>query len=148
MQARATILAGFITYYLRLETDKERDEYKMRISNIFAMHNQSRDKQQIEEIVKMKSFTESIGSDFLVALVPIFPRSTNSFDKYPINDLHEDLSKNLSVNAIETVDLFNAFLDSGAPIDQVSRDIWHLNEMGHQTVGLEFYRLLLDGSGQ
>ena len=101
----------------------------------------------IEEIVKMKSFTESIGADFLVALVPIFPRSTNSFDNYPINDLHEDFSKNLSVNAIETVDLLNAFLDSGAPIDQVSRDIWHLNEMGHQTVGLEFYRILLDGSG-
>lgn len=83
--------------------------------------------------------------DFRVALIPAFPRHT--FEDYPLAQLHEEMKAWLLENDVSVLDFLGPFVEQQRPPRAFARDIYHLNEEGHQFVASGLAETLLSPSG-
>lgn len=85
-----------------------------------------------ENILAMKSLSEEEGIEFHVGILPVFPESHATFERYPLSDVSEKIEDFLSQHDISYSDLYSPFVESGNPLRYYADDIWHPNERGHR----------------
>ncbi|MBL8379241.1 MAG: SGNH/GDSL hydrolase family protein [Burkholderiales bacterium] len=100
----------------------------------------------LADIASMRDAAHRAGAAFQIFVVPVFrddrvsmtgriwSHKIESFEVYPLVDLHRKIASALAQKDLPSFDLLPKFVASGGrPID-FSGDIWHLNERGHELV--------------
>jgi lysophospholipase L1-like esterase len=96
-------------------------------------------------ILDMREIIERSGSSFQVVIVPIFPAPPATFNNYPLLDMHEEIGMFLKENGIRSLDLYEAFAESGELPGYYSSDVWHPNAKGSRLIaGQLISSVLLD----
>jgi lysophospholipase L1-like esterase len=95
----------------------------------------------IERILETSNVLTERGAKLLVVLLPIFPEQ--GFADYPIGHMHKELATTLGQSGIPVLDLLHSPLTQGASPRTYARDIWHLNEQGHELVASLLAKALL-----
>lgn len=86
----------------------------------------------LQALLDTRVMLEHAGVDFQLLLVPIFP--DDSFENYPIREMHEEIGAFCLDNGIRYHDLLDAFVLAGREPRDFSVDVWHPNAEGHRFI--------------
>ena len=84
-----------------------------------------------DHILKMKKRADQNGIQFTVLISPVFYEGHESWQSYPLTDMHNKIKAFLRENQIHHFDLLDIFSKFPGPPDQFSKDGWHPNKQGH-----------------
>ena len=105
-------------------------------------------------ISEMHRQTLQRGAEFYVVILPVFKGDRigrtgrvyryelASFEKYPLPDMHREITWALKNRDIRVFDLLPNFVRSGRPPSYFAEDVWHMNENGHEFVARAIARAI------
>ncbi len=84
---------------------------------------------------RMQEFSDDNGIRFRVAVLPVFHLEQENFENYQLQDVHSNISAQLTSEGVETIDLLPAFrADGRSPQELSNQSAWHPSAAGHELI--------------
>ena len=96
-----------------------------------------------QAIADMKRLLDEKGIQFQVVVVPVFPEHDKDFTSYPVREIHSEISRFLTANKIDYIDLLASFEKQEKRPSFYASDIWHPNLAGHTHIANQLTTELL-----
>lgn len=106
-------------------------------------HFEKRRAEVFRNILMMRDYLAKRKREFVVVLLPIFPKT---MEDYPIRRIHDATMEFLIRSKIKAIDLLDIFQRHPPPVTRVSYDVWHPNAAGHRLIARSLLRPVLRGA--